>query len=263
MTRTAEDAPDFTLDGLRRLLIDLHDAGFEFSSFDDEIRPTDPKVLLRHDIDVDVESAVVIAELEADLHVRSTFFFLVTSDLYNLESAVGRDALQQIMGLGHYIGLHFDGSLLGPVGASLSDRLHAEQAVLERLAGSPIRVFSLHKPGDTTELDASGHAIQSAYADRFFRDIGYVADSMGWWRFGPPAEQEFYARRRAGQVVIHPVWWSSERALHPADRLASLLDRRRQRDQAALAETIGPYEAWLNHRTTDRWTWSPNLRGAS
>ena len=43
-------------------------------------------ILLRHDIDFSLESAKLLAKKENELKIKSTYFFMLSSNLYNLFS---------------------------------------------------------------------------------------------------------------------------------------------------------------------------------
>lgn len=258
---TVADA-DFSEHAYAQLLLGFKAADYRFESFDDLAVPERCVVILRHDVDVDLDSALVIAKLERSLGVESTFFFLMTSDLYNVQGAHGRRTVRQISELGHSIGLHFDPTIYGNSNdGELAEQLEVEREALARLCGSSVDVFSLHKPGPSVEaLRGSLPGMTNAYDPRFFEDIGYVSDSMGWWRYGHPFSQAFFKQGTMGQVVTHPVWWTSRRFEHPANRLERLLEFRAVQGRAWLAETVGPYEAWLRDDACYQWSWPDGLR---
>ena len=47
---------------------------YEFKFFHNRILPT-RNIILRHDVDIDIDSALLISKIEKALGVRSTFFF--------------------------------------------------------------------------------------------------------------------------------------------------------------------------------------------
>src|SRR5579859_3672042 len=70
-------------------------------------------IILRHAVDLDILPARRLAELEAEVGVRSTFFFLVSGHTYNPASIQNRPHLRALVNLGFEIGLHFDPTLYG------------------------------------------------------------------------------------------------------------------------------------------------------
>ncbi|CAN5593272.1 hypothetical protein BH10ACT2_BH10ACT2_00200 [soil metagenome] len=264
MTESDELAPDFTLNGLARLLEMFQRVGYSFVGFDQAPEPGSASLILRHDVDLDLQAAVDVARIECALGVRATYFFLTTSDLYNVASNSGRSALQEIVASGHAIGLHFDPSIYERKGVPTSPTtaLLNERSMLSEAVGEPIGTFSLHKPSDDpAQFVGLPDDLVNAYAPAFFTDIGYVSDSMGWWRFGPPQEQSWFHRRVMAQVVVHPIWWASMVSEHPAARLERLIQSRGVTARGSLAETVSPFHAWLRNRTTDKWVWTDDIRG--
>src|SRR3954453_3253325 len=78
--------------------------GYRFAFFDRE--PQNGDLLLRHDVDLSLEAAVELAQVEAGLGVGATYFLMTESVFYNLDSHAGRDALATLRELGHRVGLH-------------------------------------------------------------------------------------------------------------------------------------------------------------
>ena len=70
-----------------------------------------PLVIMRHDIDMDLEAALKISSLEKDLGIHSTYFFMVCCPLYNVFSSNGAEQVKEILAAGHHFGLHFDCAL--------------------------------------------------------------------------------------------------------------------------------------------------------
>src|SRR4051794_40605096 len=79
----------FTHDAYREILEAALESGYQFISFPalaEHRRRNDLVCLLRHDCDNDLVAAVEIARIEEQLNVRSTYFLMLRSALYNLLS---------------------------------------------------------------------------------------------------------------------------------------------------------------------------------
>ena len=76
-----------------------------FDSFDASKKN---QLILRHDIDFDIKAAYEIALIEHEINVKSTFFFLLRGDFYNLINSENYDLVKKIESLGHKISLHYD-----------------------------------------------------------------------------------------------------------------------------------------------------------
>ena len=94
----------FSLQHYRELLESASDAGYRWSTFDQEPQAGD--ILLRHDVDLSLDAALEMAELEAELGARSTYLLMTQSVFYNLGSSQGRRALNRLRELEHGVGLH-------------------------------------------------------------------------------------------------------------------------------------------------------------
>ena len=80
---------EFTYDGYTRLLRQLQGKGYEFASFSQSrelAREGKRFVLMRHDIDFDLEKAAEMARVEQREGVRATYFFMIRTEHYNLFS---------------------------------------------------------------------------------------------------------------------------------------------------------------------------------
>lgn len=102
---------DFTHTSYKQMLHALATAGYTFSRFPQA--PTNmawatPFVLLRHDVDLDLEAALAMAHIEAEMGIASTYFVMVRTQFYNVFSQAGSHYVRTILDLGHDIGLHFD-----------------------------------------------------------------------------------------------------------------------------------------------------------
>jgi len=191
-----------------------------------EARPEQPHLILRHDIDFDLGSAVAMAELEANQDWHAHYFILIRTEFYNPLSATGSTWVRRILELGHTVGLHFDAHLYDPNPATLRRAIDEESAVLEKIANRPVNQFSLHRPHPEMldgEFTVPGRV--NAYAPRYFKDIGYCSDSRGEWRYGHPLDSDAVQSRRALQLLTHPLWWM-DAAGSPEATVARVLDRR-------------------------------------
>lgn len=106
---------DFTLQIYRRLLTVLQSAGYETLTFEQycsmrQSGKTFPAryVILRHDVDKRPEYSVRMAELEAMLNIRASYYFRIVAE------SNAPDCIRRIAQLGHEIGYHYeDMSLCG------------------------------------------------------------------------------------------------------------------------------------------------------
>lgn len=191
------DMPRFGLQGYRTLLSALADAGYRMVPTEDTAES--PACYLRHDVDIHLEGAGTIARIEADYGARSTWFVPVTF-CFNVMHQPNRRALQDLVALGHHIGLHYDITHT----QTLSD-LHHQVRVLENAAGTRVRSITAHKPGH----DKRGLR-QSAYQVPYHAE--YVSDSARRWR-DDRLLRLIHSREDFMLLTHHEHWLSGEQDL--------------------------------------------------
>lgn len=208
MSETADQSlqgVEYTLDWYRGFLDRLRSDGYRFQSFDDH--PAEGAVLLRHDVDLSVDAALAMARVEADLGVQSTYFFLLSSPLYNVFERETREQIAAIRALGHDVGVHFSthaywASDEQPLDAELAKQIRGEQAALATVT-DPVSAVSFHIPPEWV-LGRQIPEVRSAYEPALFTDIDYVADSSGRWREQHPLDGGL---GETVQILTHPGLW--------------------------------------------------------
>ncbi|MGH3066319.1 MAG: hypothetical protein ACRDOF_08430, partial [Gaiellaceae bacterium] len=75
--------------------------GYRFEPFGEG--PERGDLFLRHDIDLSLDAALQMAELEAELGVLSTYLLMTESVFYNLASSEGVAAIARLRELGHAV----------------------------------------------------------------------------------------------------------------------------------------------------------------
>ena len=195
-----------------------------------------PLVIMRHDIDMDLEAALMMSSLEKDLGIHSTYFFMVGCSLYNVFSGNGAQRVKQILATGHHFGLHFDCSLYEDISVdNLNCYISRECELLERFFERPIEAVSFHRPG---RLELSGVELErwpNSYERVFLEKFEYFSDSRGNWARGNPLESEAFLKRKNLHILAHPVWWT-ETPMAPYERLLSLVEQIGQRNEQYISE---------------------------
>ncbi len=216
---------DFSPAAYRALLSGLLDRGYAVRGYADA-DPQRRHLILRHDIDMSLDAALPIAEIEKSLALTAHYFVLVRTEMYNVFSAGARTALRQFIGLGHEIGLHLDASLYGNDPALLQRATEEECAVLEAASGTSIRTVSFHRPAKALlgYPETLGGRIHT-YQPRFYTQMGYCTDSRGAWHHGHPLDHPAVREGRGLQLLTHPIWWTGAGAT-PAAKAAAFLAAR-------------------------------------
>lgn len=181
--------------------------GFYFKKFEEFNVNEGCQVILRHDVDFSIQMAVQMATLEKELGVRSTYYFLLASDSYNLLSRKSSESIKSIQGMGHSVGLHFDPTVY----VDEQSGFEYELDVFERQFGRVLSM-SFHRPSKSVldGIDWLPKRIIGAYQDKFFTEITYISDSQGAFRYGHPFEHESFNQCQNMQLLIHPIWWMTD-----------------------------------------------------
>lgn len=200
-------AVEFTFDWYESLLVDLRDHGYRGAAFTETV--TDGTLLLRHDVDLSPRKAMAMGRIEADLGFTSTYFFLVTSPLYNVLDGPNRHIIEQLDDLGHRVGLHFNTHQYWrsePKHESLRARVEQNQAVLSVAAPRITPTISFHCPPNWT-LDRTIQGIDHTYEPAVFSEIAYSADSGQRWREQGVLQSPL---PESIQLLTHPGLWGAE-----------------------------------------------------
>ncbi len=200
---------EFTYKAYEDLLSSIRTHGYSFSDYHDW-EEYDKCVILRHDIDNDIEKALQLALVENKIGVKSTFFTLVTSDFYNVYSSKSERLLKQIVDCGHEIGLHFD-ELRYPMITSpdeATDKILQEAKFLGEVIGEKITTVSMHRPSKMIlDADLQIPDMINSYGQVFFKGFKYVSDSRKRWR--EPVDEiiasEQYKRLH---ILTHAIWYN-------------------------------------------------------
>lgn len=178
------------------------------------------KLFLRHDIDISLERAVAMAEIENELEIEATYMAMADSKLYGLNDSNSIDALSKIRRMGHEIGLHIclpQDSKVDFVKKSIIPACEK----LEDAIGSPVLSFAFHKTGRAEDPKNRLYGMPlkifdkvNAYAAKLTGFTQkptpslkrYFSDSSGCFR-EPPLEKLKNYNEPLLQLLIHPIWW--------------------------------------------------------
>jgi hypothetical protein len=182
-------------------------------------------VLWRHDVDFSPESANRLAVIENEENIKATYFFLIRSEFYNLFEARTVRIVENILKLGHDIGLHFDSSFIRDM--STEESLIWEKGILETQFGIRINAFSFHNP-KTEDLQIGDFIISgmvNTYSDYFKNEVDYASDSNGYWRHRPILDC-LKSDSTKKQILTHPLWWQEE-PLSPYQKIIQCINSRK------------------------------------
>lgn len=223
------------------LLALFGDAGYKYSFFTDTVEKN-LQLILRHDIDFSLVEANKISMIEDALGIKSTYFILLRSNFYNILSKENLSIIHSLKARGHQIGIHFDSSLYG--GESLSEGLDFEINLFRHLFDEPVEIIAPHRPDQIfLENTVSLDGIQHTYDPKFFKDIKYIADSTGRFRYEKPQDFIDLGSKQSLQLNLHPIWWSGLPGNSPLQVIYSFLQAKKSRLDFSMEENFTGYES--------------------
>lgn len=206
-------ACNFELEHYRELLESAQAGGYRFATFDGA--PAAGDVILRHDVDLGLDAALRMAELEADAGAVATYFLMTRSVFYNLASAEGEHAVARLRDLGHRVGHH---------------AVHPHIDLDARFD----EVVAWHNPDPEFMREPIVGAV-NVMAEPWFSPDHYRSDSNRHWRSGCPHKALRHGELEWLQLLTHPEIW-----VYPGESMRetmeSMLDAERARDLERLAE---------------------------
>lgn len=195
-------------------------------------------LILRHDIDFDVNLAKKIAIQEYDLGIYSTFFFLMRSPFYNILEKENTESINFIKELGHEISIHFDSTYYDDI----EEGVDYELSLFNKLFKTNPKIISIHRPDEAfikNKINIEG--IAHTYEPKFFHNIKYIADSRGSFRYGHPFKTEEFKRNQSIHLCIHPIWWMTEEYKTPNDVIDYYLNKKFSFLKESMKHNFIPY----------------------
>ena len=191
----------FSPKGLRSLLSYVADLGPVFPLCE---RYSKTGVILRHDIDLDLEPAFKVCAVERELGLRSSIFVMTTSETYNPFVSWASNQLRALADEGFEIGLHFDANASNTADPIVLERDAKSQAgMLESIIGREVKSLSLHAPSIDNSFPCVSGFINAYNPEIFSKDL-YLSDSRRCFLRDP---FEFISSRKdkTVQLLLHPM----------------------------------------------------------
>jgi|WetSurMetagenome_2_1015567.scaffolds.fasta_scaffold164358_2 hypothetical protein len=179
-------------------------------------------VLLRHDIDFNLDAALRMAQLESSIDIPATFFIMISSGFYNSFSMKNREIIREIVGMGFDIGLHFDPQIYADE-SDLVGCVDREASWLSSISDVEVKSVSLHNPSVRNEYPLF-EKYRNAYEPAIFSNENYLSDSCMDFRGKDPVEFLLRAERKPVQLLLHPMHYSERGDDYPKIMEKYLLD---------------------------------------
>lgn len=239
---------DFTLVNYSKVL-KLATKNYSFSFFDEDY--SENSILLRHDLEFSVPIALKMAQIEANLGIKATYFVQLHSEFYNTIEKLNIQDIKEIQKLGHQVGLHFDSHFWNIESEDqLEQYISIDKNILEQYLEVDIKAFSFHNNTDfTLSCRKEKYAgLLNVYSDYFRNHYAYNADSLGYWRYERLEDRLKEAKEEALQILIHDGMWQEE-VLPPRRRVFKVID-----DNAARLKNT--YDDFLSRRNLKNLDWN-------
>jgi hypothetical protein len=180
----------FSLGHYRELIESAQTGGYRFVGFDRE--PSAGDLFLRHDVDLSLDAAVVLAEIENEAGVSSTWFLMTRSAFYNLDSEPSAAAVERLRTLGgriahHAVWPHLD----------LDARFE--------------HVVAWHNP-EPDYMQAPIAGASNVMSAPWFTPTHYRSDSNQSWRGECPHDALARGAYDWLQLLVHPEIWAYDGA---------------------------------------------------
>jgi len=171
---------------------------------------TGPRVFLRHDIDADLLAAKKMSDIEHDLGIKSTYFVMIRSCVYNLFTENNFDYVKEIIKNKHDIGLHFDLAFCKKNNHDFRESVKWETGLLEGLLGVKIASISYHQPDiETIQKQLEFENLHNVYNFKKLWGLNYYSDSnLDTSRIENFIHDLTVSKGSfLSQLLIHPMWW--------------------------------------------------------
>ena len=243
---------EFTIEAYADFLSLICETGYVISNYHNW-REEKRTIILRHDVDMNIEVACEMAMLEKSNNVQSTYFILVNTDMYNVFSAKSKKLMKKILECQCEIGLHFDEKPYQSLNKiEIENAIRKEKEILEKVIEEPVRCVSWHRPSQMIlEQGVQIEGLINSYDKEYFSSMKYVSDSRRNWREDvcDLVESETYARMH---ILTHPVWYSKNYEKGIKEALVREMTRGVQQHYKRLDENIRDFQDIISKNELER-----------
>lgn len=240
----------FSMDGFCELIQRAREQGYIIIPFRKArtfLESEVPLLIMRHDVDLSLWEAFRLAKLEAKLNVSATYFIQVNCPYYNTFSPESVNIVQEIIKLGHEIGLHYDSNRY--IKNSVQEAKEAftfDKQMLENLTCVPVISVSQHTPIDSPLIQIRDLVENDAYDTIFCQQRTiYISDSLCQWRQYHPLG--LILKQKSFQLLLHPIYWTVP-GENFRDKLNILGENLKKTLDMRIQSTIAYYQDCLENR---------------
>jgi hypothetical protein len=200
---------EFSLERYREILLLAKEKGYWLPKVCEVGRPPLAErsfLLVRHDIDISVDAALEMAEIEHQLEVTTSYYVRLHCPLYNVMEQETLAKILAIQGMGHEMGLHYEAGFFEAMGRDPLQGITNDIDILEKLTGTRVQSISQHLPSLSRVYPELWEKYIDAYQPMLARDIPYFGDSGRHWREGCISHK--IGKYPRFHTLIHPYAWT-------------------------------------------------------
>lgn len=181
---------DFTLQSYERLISTLKEQGYKFLTFEEFcsnrerfLQTPERWVILRHDVDKKAYNSLKVAQIEASLGVKATYFFRVT------KGSNCPDVIRSIVTLGHEVGYHYEDMAIAKGDVAVAIKHFVDKVAYFRQF-YPVRTICMHG-APTSQWDGKllwqtydyhdYDLLGEPYLDVDYSNVFYLTDTGRCW----------------------------------------------------------------------------------
>jgi len=223
-------------------ILQLAKQNYEFTNYEN-FKEKELFLLWRHDVDFSLDYSLDLAKIENEFNISSTYFLHLHNEFYNLLEFRSKEVVNQLIKLGHNIGIHFDTHFYDiKTEEEIEKYLNLEKMIFFELFGVTPKAFSFHNTNDfVMSCQADSYAgLINTYAKVFQTEIQYCSDSNGYWRFARLYDLIKERRHKKLQVLTHPEWWQ-EIVRSPKERINHIIDNNAHRLKIIYEDLLRKY----------------------
>lgn len=205
---------NFTLRHYEECLLQAKEQGYSFITMSDSFCKNNhtKTLMMRHDVDHQLDLAMNMASLEKRRGVVSTYFFRISARNYNLLSWEGIDTVKKILKMGHEVGLHYE-RYIHDTESYIQYMEHTLDLLRTVFGKNTFKCICPHEPSRNNKVEAvvvqhlknNKNVLYDAYDSEIFEEYKYISDSSCNWREG--CLHQHIGKHNKIYVLTHPVWW--------------------------------------------------------
>lgn len=162
-------------------------------------------LIMRHDVDSSIDFAYELSRIERTNGVFTSYFFLTSSEFYNIFSKSYSKMIKRMHDDGFEIGLHFDPTIYeNQTDDLLKEKFTQELNYFQNFFGFKVYSFSMHNPSENGFFEPK-EDIVNTYNPMLFNDESYISDSLYSFRNKDPYHFKELSKKKRVQFLTHPI----------------------------------------------------------